>query len=90
MSIEVEFFGIPRARAGTHRAAVLNGRSSAQLSEVFAALRLEFPDFAAACLCHNSLRDGYVASVDGEFFTLGDTLVDSGKSVLILSADAGG
>ena len=90
MSIEVEFFGIPRARAGADRASVLSGRSSALLSEVFAALRSEFPHFASTCLDGNGLREGYAASIDGEFFTVGDPTVESDKSVLILSADAGG
>ena len=90
MTIEVELFGIPRARTGTHRISVLSGRSSAQLSEVLAALGKKFPDFAAACLDQDRLRAGFIASVDGEFFTQGDVTVQSGKSVLILSADAGG
>ena len=90
MSIEVEFFGIPRERAGTDRTTVLRGQSSALLANIFSALGTEFPDFAAACLDGNKLQCGYVASINGEFFTSCDAIVESGKSVLILSADAGG
>ena len=89
MSIEVEFFGIPRLRAGTERVAIATDRAL-RLSDIFRAVSVECPTFAGACLHGNQLRDGFLASIDGEVFTQDDVLVECGKSVLIVSADAGG
>lgn len=89
MSIEVEFFGIPRLRAGVRRV-TMSADQATQLSDLFARLHHECPGFAAACLDGNQLRDGFIASIEGEVFTSQDVLVECGNSVLIMSADAGG
>ena len=91
MSIEIEFFGIPRLRAGVERTTVLPDESQTTLSAVLAAIATQCPDFARDCMHEGRLRDGYVVSVDGETFTRRDDLpVSSGQSILILSTDAGG
>ena len=89
MVIVVEFFGIPRLRAGVERL-TLPMRKSRRLSDVLADLRVRCPEFADACLDGNRLRDGFVASIDGAFFTDQDVPVEPGNAVLIMSADAGG
>lgn len=89
MSIVVEFFGIPRLRAGTERVAIATDRAL-RLSDILRAVSVECPKFAVACLQGDQLREGFLASIDGEAFTQDDVLVDCGKSILIMSADAGG
>lgn len=89
MSIEVEFFGIPRLRAGVCRVTV-RAEYATPLADVLAALHFECPGFAAACLDGDRLRDGFIASIDGEVFTTRDVLVECGNAVLIMSTDAGG
>lgn len=91
MAILVEFFGIPRIRAGVDRLSVLDGRDSAPLGDVLREVGEQLPEFAASCLLKNRLREEYVASIDGEcFVTSEQTTVLSDQSVLLLSADAGG
>lgn len=91
MTIVVEFFGIPRLRAGVERAEVLPGHESAALSEVLRDVGEQFPDFAAACMTNRRLRTGFIASIDGQCFVQDDdVVVDRQQAVLILSADAGG
>ena len=91
MAIVVEFFGIPRARAGVERVEVADERFQMPLSEVLLALAKQLPDFAESCLDGSQLRANFIASIDGQCFVHGDeAMVSSGQSVLILSADAGG
>ncbi len=91
MTIQVEFFGIARSRAGTSHAAVLADRESATVQEILEALAQQFPDWATACLDAGRLRDGFIVSVDGEQFVRDpQTVIFCHQSVLLLSADAGG
>ncbi len=91
MTIQVEFFGIARSRAGTSHAAVLPDRESATVQEILEALAQQFPDWATACLDAGRLRDGFIVSADGEQFVRDPrTVIFCHQSVLILSADAGG
>lgn len=92
-SILVEFFGIPRARAGVSSMQVCEGRETVTLGDVLLELSDRLPDFANACLEEDrSLRPGYLANIDGQRFVRGDEdqPLRSGQSVLILSSDAGG
>lgn len=90
MSIRVEFYGIPRSRAGVSSielAAVDNMR----LGEVLAAIATRLPELAAECFDGPRLRAGYVANLGGERFVADpETQLLPGDSLLILSADAGG
>ena len=91
MTIQVEFFGIARARAGTSQATVLPDRESATLQEILEALAQKFPDWATTCLDAGRLRDGFIVSVDGEQFVRDlQTVIFCHQSVLLLSTDAGG
>ncbi|MFN0197375.1 MAG: MoaD/ThiS family protein [Planctomycetaceae bacterium] len=85
--IRVEFYGIPRSRAGIEALDVHEG----SLSEVLRTLGERLPRFADDCLDGSDLRSGFLACINGKQFTTdgGQTLHD-GDSLLILSADVGG
>lgn len=87
MPVDVEFYGIPRQRAGVARSTC----EAATLGELLSVLQRRFPAFAAACLEGPRLRQGYVANINGERF-VGDPSTPLGPhdAVLIFSADAGG
>ena len=91
MEIRVEFFGIPRARAGVAET-VCNapaGRLSA--GELLTQLADRFPDLAAACFEGDRLAAQYAMNIDGEQFVDDpQTTLRAGQAVLIMSADAGG
>jgi molybdopterin converting factor small subunit len=86
-AIIVEFFGIPRQRAGRAELTVAAGT----VAELLAAIE-------AACPTLNDLRrpDGrlsghYLLSVNGDrFLTDGKDRLRAGDKVLVISADAGG
>ena len=91
MRIHVEFFGIPRARAGVASHSVELPGTVASLADVLSVLTERLPEFAAACLQKDRLRPGFVASVDGGTFGRQlDMLIRDGQTLLILSTDAGG
>ena len=87
MPVNIEFFGIPRARAGV-------STTSAEgncLGEVLADLAKRFPPFAETCLDGRGLRPGFTANLDGQrFVTDPDTPVEDGDRLLFLSLDSGG
>jgi molybdopterin converting factor small subunit len=84
----VEFYGIPRERAGI-AATTAAGKT---LGEVLLDLSSRFPEFAADCVDSGGrLRPQVVANVGGESFVRHPgTHVAEDAVVLILSADAGG
>lgn len=87
MSIHVEFFGIPRARAASPSLDV-EGNT---LGEVLDQIARQMPAWAADCLDGRRLRAGLIANVNGQkFITDPDTVLAGGDSLLILSADVGG
>lgn len=89
--VRVEFFGIPRQRAGVAETVVIVERCPATLADVIAALRPGFPELAAECFDGVALRAGFVASLAGRrFVDAPDTPVTGSDPLLILSADAGG
>ncbi len=89
--IQVEFYGIPRQRAGTPALQLEFDKATLRLSTVIAELARRLPELAAACFSGNGLQDGCVANVNGQKFVRDEnvTLV-AGDSLLLLSADAGG
>ncbi len=90
-TIHVEFYGIPRQRAGVPTATVTLAQLPITLRDVIEDLAKTFPELAADCFQDNSLRKGYVANIGGrEFVTSPDTPLTDTESLLILSADAGG
>ena len=91
MIIQIEFYGIPRHRAGVATTTVEVAGATVRLNDVFRQLRDRFPDLARDCFDPDGLRDGYAANVDGErFVTDTSTPLADGSCLLILSADAGG
>ena len=85
-TVTVEFFGVPRLRAGVAAVTVAAGT----LRSVLAAAARACPGVAALVL------DGVpgphiLVSLDGErFVTDPDEVIPAGARVLLLSADAGG
>ena len=87
MSVRVEFFGIPRQRAGTASVEV----NATDLGTALAAAASRLPAFGAACLDGPRLRRGYIACVNGRAFVSDPSApLASGDAVLVLSSDAGG
>jgi len=90
MSIRVEFYGIPRSRAGVEFTMIAIEQDGVQLGDLLGDLSRRFPDLAD-CIEADRLKPSYRASVDGErFVSRHDELLAAGSSLLIMSADAGG
>jgi molybdopterin converting factor small subunit len=87
MSIHVEFYGIPRQRAGV---STTEAKGSC-LGDVLRDLEHRFPELQATCIANGQLVPGYTANIGGERF-IGDPATElcDGDVLLILSADAGG
>lgn len=96
MTIQVEFYGIPRARAGVSQVAVCSDLESAPFDRVIEEIAKRYPAFGEYCTCAGAngrcLQTGYIANIDGVRFIQGEsqTIISSGQSIVILSADAGG
>lgn len=88
MSVRIEFYGIPRQRAGVDSTVV---EDVSDLGQALRAAAARFPGLAAACVEDGRLRSGYIANINGRWFTSDPASpLKPGDSVLILSADAGG
>jgi len=87
MRVDVELFGIARARAGI-------ARTTAEgdcLGDVLADLADRFPSLAETVIDGRTLRPHFTANVCGErFVTAPETVLCEGDTVLLLSLDAGG
>jgi molybdopterin converting factor small subunit len=80
--MQVEFFGVPRARAGVSRLDV----KAATLGQLLEALAVRIPSLGT-----DRLHPSFIASLNGErFVTDPATPLGENDCVLILSADAGG
>jgi len=87
MQVHIEFFGIPRARAGV--AAVT--AEGTNLGDVLEDLSARLPDLGQACISGRNLKPGYTANLRGEqFVTDPATEIREGDVILLLSLDAGG
>jgi molybdopterin converting factor small subunit len=87
MQIEVELFGIPRARAGTAKTSACGNN----VGDVLADLARKFPPLAETCIDGRSLRPGYVVNVSAQrFVSSPETPLSNGDTLLLLSLDAGG
>jgi molybdopterin converting factor small subunit len=85
--IQVEFFGVPRLKAGVVSTQV----TADNIAELFTVLREQLPEFADACLNGDRLAAEYLLSINGIQFTRDETItLHEGDQVLILSADVGG
>ncbi len=91
MAVSIEFYGIPRARAGQASAAMPTGGNQLDLGTLLVELSRQFPALAAECIDGNRLKHGYTANLDGgRFVSDPKTPLHDGDKVLILSSDAGG
>ena len=87
VTVKVELFGIPRARAGVAQA-ISSGHN---LGDILSDMASRFPELANCCIQGRHLKPGFTANLSGHrFVTDPDTLLSDGDSVLILSLDAGG
>ena len=87
VTVKVELFGIPRARAGLAQTM----SSGHDLGDILADMASRFPELAVNCIQGRYLKPGFTANLSGHrFVTDPDTLLHDGDSVLILSLDAGG
>jgi molybdopterin converting factor small subunit len=84
--MQVEFFGVPRERAGVAQMDV----TAHTLGELLSALAVRLPSFAEFVV-GNRLHPSFTANLNGDLF-VSDPKTPLGKDdcILILSADAGG
>ena len=86
-SVIVEFFGIPRQRAGRAELAVAAGT----VAEILAAIERACPGLVGLRAVDGRLARHYLLSIDGQsFVTRAEETVQPGERLLLLSADAGG
>ena len=84
--MHVEFFGVPRERAGMSRLEV----QADTFGELLGALAARIPSFGKL-MGVNRLHPAFVANLNGDRFVSDPrTQLTEGDCVLILSADAGG
>lgn len=86
-TVTVEFFGIPRERAGRAELSVPAGT----IAEVLAAVERACPKLTGLRQSDGRVSPHYLLSIQGQKFVgdLGDSLLP-GEHLLLLSADAGG
>ncbi len=87
MPAYIEFYGIPRQRAG--RASLeVHGTT---LAEILREAVEEIPALIECCHRDGTLKPGYIANQNGRaFLTDGQTPIAPGDTILLMSADAGG
>ncbi|MFL5242358.1 MAG: MoaD/ThiS family protein [Gemmataceae bacterium] len=85
--VTVEFYGVPRQRAGLSELAVPAG----SLADVLAAIEESCPKLAGLVGRQGRLAPQYLLSLNGdEFVSDMEQRIRPGDRVLLLSADAGG
>lgn len=91
MVIHVEFYGIPRSRAGVPNAQCELSESQTTLADIIRDLERRFPEFGSDCTNDGQLADSVVVNLAGDRFVRDvTTKIRDGQTVLIMSADAGG
>jgi len=98
MVVSVEFFGIPRCRAGVASTTVSIGAplgapldGPMTLAVLLNHLSRRFPEFGEQCVDNGRLKPGYIVNFNGrEFVVQPETVIPSNASVLVMSSDAGG
>ena len=90
MTIEIEFFGIPRQRAGVASARLELNALETNLGSVLQLLARQFPKLAEEPWQRGELGANVAANINGERFVRNpsETLRD-GDQLLLLSAEAG-
>ena len=91
MTIEVEFFGIPRQRAGVASVCLCDLPEPTTIRAVLRELACRFPEFGSTCMDGDRLLPEFIANTDGcRFVSDPSTVLQDGECLLILSTDAGG
>ena len=91
MNVQIEFYGIPRRRAGTGSVLLETGNAGICLGDVLLQLAQQYPKLADDCFDGQQLQASITANLNGNrFVTDADTQLNPGDSLLIMSADAGG
>jgi molybdopterin converting factor small subunit len=86
-TVTVEFYGIPRQRAGRAELVVRAGT----VAEVLASVQKSCPGLAGLLPDQGRLAPEFLLSIDGQRFAAGlSEQLRSGQRLLLLSADAGG
>ena len=89
--VEVEFYGVPRQRAGVDRVQLAFTAASVAAADVIKVLERRFPDLQNGCLQNGWLHASCTANVDGcDFISDPETRLLCGQTLLVMSADAGG
>ena len=89
--IQIEFYGIPRQRAGVAGVSLAIADGGSRLSDVLTSIGQQFPELANDCFDENRLLPQYSACINGDRFVSDpDELLQPGQALMILSADAGG
>jgi molybdopterin converting factor small subunit len=87
VEVTVEFYGIPRQRAGRAELTV----TAQTVGEVLAAIEVSCPGLTGLMQSDGSLATHYLLSLDGrEFAANGRQSLRQGQRLLLLSADVGG
>jgi molybdopterin converting factor small subunit len=90
MCVCVEFYGIPRRRAGCD-SILLPVDGAESLGTILDRIGRLFPELGSECLDGNRLRAGFLVNIDGNrFLNDPDTVIADNTSLLIMSSDAGG
>jgi hypothetical protein len=85
--VTVEFYGVPRARAGRREVRV----TAATAAEALAGVARVCPSLARICGENGQLDPQFLLSLDGECFVTDLTqTLESGDRLVLMSADAGG
>lgn len=85
--IIVEFLGIVRHRAGCDQVEL----TATCLQELWTQVGERFPQLEGVCVESGMLKNGFLASIDGQRFIRSSAQrLMPGDRVLLLSADAGG
>jgi molybdopterin converting factor small subunit len=85
--IEIEFYGVPRLRAGTSRLRL----EAASVGQALRELGRTCPALEDTVLRQGMVHEAYKLSLNGErFVTDPQTPLSEGDVLLILSADVGG
>jgi molybdopterin converting factor small subunit len=91
MLLRVELYGIARQRAGVPHIELELPGSKTTLAEALRRIADELPEFGRECLSGGTLQPTLSANLAGErFVSEPATVIESGQTLLILSADAGG
>lgn len=96
MQVCIEFYGVPRLRAGVAEVMFEFDTQDISLNQLLQRVAAQFPDMAAECFDRREdgsfqLLQAYAANLDGEQFVRDPTTrVSDGQAVLFIATDAGG